>query len=150
MDFGIASTILALDIATDLTFSHPIQDSAECDQDLSGYLGGMMRGLPVGQTLIAFPQLIGLSKALGAGKLVDSTKNDKMGLGRMYGYVCSTRALEPTLAWSSADICVHRFARDRTKERYGEDKIVRNDILGSMVRRGLSLAEAEAEGLLAA
>ena len=85
MDFGIASTILTLDIATDLTFSHPIQDSAECDQDLTGYLGGMLQGLPVMQTLVAFPKLIRLSTSLGASKLVDSTKNDKMGLGRIYG-----------------------------------------------------------------
>ena len=89
MDLGIASAILALDIATDLTFSHPIQDSAECDQDLSGYLGGMMRGLPVMQTLITFPQLIRLSKSLGAAKFVAATKNDKMGLGRMFGYARS-------------------------------------------------------------
>ena len=45
---------------------------------------------------------------------------------------------------------MHRFARDRTRERYGENKIVGNDMLGSMVRRGLSLDEAEAEGLFAA
>ena len=89
MDLGIASAILALDIATDITFSHSIQDSAECDQDLTGYLGGMMRGLLVMQTLITFPQLIHLSESLGAAKLFDSTKNDKIGLGRMFGYARS-------------------------------------------------------------
>ncbi|KAL8790234.1 MAG: hypothetical protein Q9195_006457 [Heterodermia aff. obscurata] len=119
--------MLALDIATDFTFSHPIQDSAECDQDLTGYLGGMMQGLPVMQTLVAFPKLIPLSTSSGASKLVNSTKNNSTGLGRMFG-----------------------FARDRTRERYGANKIVRRDILGSMVQRGLSFSEAEAEGLFAA
>ena len=86
MDFGIASAILALDIATDLTFSHPIQDSADCDQDLTDYLSGMMQGLPVMQTLITFPSLIRLSTLLGASKFIDSLKNDATGLGRMFGY----------------------------------------------------------------
>lgn len=100
MDFGIASTILTLDIATDLTFSHPIQDSAECDQDLTGYLGGMLQGLPVMQTLVAFPKLIRLSTSLGASKLVDSTKDHGTGLGRIYGYARSF--LDQT--WQFADI----------------------------------------------
>ena len=89
MDFGIASAILALDIATDLTFSHPIQDSADCDQDLTDYLGGMMQGLQVMQTLITFPNLIGLSKLLGASKFIDSLKNDATGLGKIFGYTDS-------------------------------------------------------------
>lgn len=42
------------------------------------------------------------------------------------------------------------FARDRTKERFGDSKIVNTDILGGMVARGMSMEEAESESLLAA
>ena len=56
----------------------------------------------------------------------------------------SQTKLDPLLTFKPS------FARDRARERYGENKIIRNDVLGSMVRRGLSLDEAEAEGLFAA
>lgn len=127
LDFGVASTILAVDTATELALGHPIQDTSLCDKDITGYMSGMLQGLPVMQTLLAFPSLINLSTSRLASRLVDKTKDDKVGLGHMYGFV-----------------------RDRTKERYGPNKITKNDILGTLVDRGMTSEKAESEALLAA
>ncbi|KAL8745609.1 MAG: hypothetical protein Q9190_002263 [Brigantiaea leucoxantha] len=128
LDFGVASTILAVDTATDLAFGHPLQDTFSCDNDLTGYMSGMLQSLPVMQTLAAFPVLINLSTSRLASKLLDKAKDAKTGLGFIYG-----------------------FARDRTRERYGTNAIPnKKDILGAMVDRGMSLEQAESESLLAA
>ncbi|KAL9036351.1 MAG: hypothetical protein Q9214_006176 [Letrouitia sp. 1 TL-2023] len=126
-DLGVATTILAVDMASELAFGHPIQDTQSCDKDLTGYLSGMSQSLPVMQVLLAFPSLIYFSTSKFCSKIVDKSKNTKQGLGYIYG-----------------------FARDRTKERFGENKIVNTDILGGMVTRGMSMEEAESESLLAA
>ena len=127
LNFGVASTVMAVNVATQLAFSHPIQDRMNCDQDLTGYMNGMLRSLPVMQTLSAFPILINLSTCKLASWLVEKTKSASSGLGFIYGFV-----------------------RDQTKERYGPSKIRRSDILGGMLERGMSVSEAESESLLAA
>ncbi|KAL9612066.1 MAG: hypothetical protein Q9167_003326 [Letrouitia subvulpina] len=127
LDLGIATTVLAVDMASELAFGHPIQDTRLCDKDLTGYMSGMSQSLPVMQALLAFPSLIHFSTSKFCSKLVDKSKNATQGLGYIYG-----------------------FARDRTKERFTENKFVNTDILGGMVARGMSLEEAESESLLAA
>lgn len=42
-----------------------------------------------------------------------------------------------------------RFAKARTAERYEGEKVIKNDILGHMIARGMSQQEAESETILA-
>ncbi|KAL8818567.1 MAG: hypothetical protein Q9223_002827 [Gallowayella weberi] len=127
LDFGVASTILAVDTATELALGQPIQDTASCDTDVTGYMDGMLQSLPVMQTLVAFPWLTYLSTSRIASRLFDNVKNARYGLG-----------------------CVYGFVHARTNERYGPNKVVKKDILGALVDKGLSPEKAESEALLAA
>ena len=76
--------MLALNMASDLTFSQPIQDPKYCDQDILGYLESMIQGLPFMQTVAAFPLLARFHTSRFGCWLVEKIMPMDSGIGYIY------------------------------------------------------------------
>lgn len=93
------------------------------NDDPYGYIANLQEFLPA---IIVFGAYTELQKILRLPfmKVIMPKSTDKRGLGRVMG-----------------------FARDRVAERFGEKPIVRKDMLGSFINRGLGQEELESETL---
>ncbi|PNS20907.1 Isotrichodermin C-15 hydroxylase [Sphaceloma murrayae] len=122
VDLSRVITFFTLDVISQVAFGHEFGFMAR-DEDPFGYLANLKEFLPA---ILIFGAYVELTKILRLPymKSLMPKSTDKRGLGKVMG-----------------------FAAERVGERFGEKAIVRQDMLGSFIKRGLTQEELESETL---
>jgi len=122
VDLSKTISYFTLDVISKVAFGQEF-GFIENDDDPYGYIANLQEFLPA---IIVFGAYTELQKILRLPflKSVMPKSTDKRGLGRVMG-----------------------FAADRVGERFGEKPLVRKDMLGSFIKRGLTKEQLESETL---
>ncbi|WZH43100.1 cytochrome P450 [Fusarium acuminatum] len=123
VDLGRRAQFFTLDVISDLAFGEPF-GFLETDSDVYKYIQITEETLPSVMVTTVVPWLVKVLSSPLFKKLLPSEK-DRLGFGRLMG-----------------------IAKQVTAERFGPDKKVQKDMLGSFVAHGLTQKEAESEILL--
>ncbi|KAL2682430.1 hypothetical protein Neosp_006881 [[Neocosmospora] mangrovei] len=123
VDLGRRAQFFTLDVLSDLAFGEPF-GFLETDSDVYEYIKTTEETLPMVMVTTVVPWLVKVLSSPIFKSLLPSEK-DRLGFGRVMG-----------------------IAKAITAERFGPDKKVRKDMLGSFVAHGLTQKEAESEILL--
>ncbi|KAL8724299.1 MAG: hypothetical protein Q9166_008030, partial [cf. Caloplaca sp. 2 TL-2023] len=124
VDFARLAQYLTLDIITDMAFGEPAGFLSE-DGDQFEYLDTMSQALPAFGWVSCLTWLNRLLRNPIVSRLVMPTQEDKKGVGHLMG-----------------------IAKQMVARRFGSGKEVKEDMLGSYIRHGLSQREAETEAVL--
>lgn len=121
-DLGQILTYFTLDVISKVAFGQAF-GFVEANEDPYGYIANLQEFLPA---IIVFGAYTELQKILRLPfmKAIMPNSSDKRGLGRVMG-----------------------FAKERVAERFGDKPVVRKDMLGSFIKRGLGQEELESETL---
>ncbi|KAK3368375.1 pisatin demethylase [Podospora didyma] len=122
-DFARKAQYLALDVIADVAFSEPF-GFLETDSDRFDYIATLEQNFPVAFALTVLPWAVTLMQSR-LFKAIRPSEKDPMGLGRLMG-----------------------ITKRVSFERYGPDRKIRRDMLGSFVKHGLTAEEAESETML--
>ncbi|EFQ32001.1 cytochrome P450 [Colletotrichum graminicola] len=122
-DFGAKAQYFTLDVISDLAFGEPFGDLAT-DSDVHEYIKTMEQNMPTIIVTSVLPWLLALLSSPLFRHMMPSEK-DAIGVGKTMG-----------------------IAKQVAAERFGPNKKVQKDMLGSFVARGLTQAEAESEILM--
>ncbi|KAK1593185.1 cytochrome P450 [Colletotrichum navitas] len=117
-DFGRKAQFFTLDVVSDLAFGKPL------GSDVYEYIKTTEKSLPTFVASTVYPWIIRLSASPLFRALLPSEK-DPLGLGKVMG-----------------------IAKKQAAERFGPERKVRKDMLGSVVAHGLTQGEAEFEIIL--
>jgi cytochrome P450 len=122
VDLSRITSFFTLDIISKIAFGQTF-GFLERDEDPFGYLENLKQFLPA---IIVFGVYTELTKILKISlmKAALPKSTDKRGLGRVMG-----------------------FAKERVDERFGPKPVVRQDMLGSFIKHGLTQEELESETL---
>ncbi|KPM35000.1 hypothetical protein AK830_g11567 [Neonectria ditissima] len=123
VDFGRKAQFFTLDVISDLAFGKPF-GFIETDSDVYEYIGTTEETLPMVMVTTVVPVLVKILSHPLLKRLLPSEK-DRLGFGRVMG-----------------------IAKEVAAERFGPDKKIQKDMLGSFVAHGLTQKEAESEILL--
>ncbi|KAM0421938.1 hypothetical protein ACHAPD_000379 [Fusarium lateritium] len=123
VDLGRRAQFFTLDVISDLAFGEPF-GFLETDSDVYKYIQITEETLPAVMVTTVIPWLVKVLSSPLFKSLLPSEK-DRLGFGKLMG-----------------------IAKKVTAERFGPDKKVRKDMLGSFVAHGLTQKEAESEILL--
>ncbi|RSL68941.1 hypothetical protein CEP54_002545 [Fusarium duplospermum] len=123
IDLGRRAQFFTLDVLSDLAFGEPF-GFLETDSDVYEYIKTTEETLPMVMVTTVVPWLVKVLSSPIFKSLLPSEK-DRLGFGRVMG-----------------------IAKAITAERFGPDKKVQKDMLGSFVAHGLTQKEAESEILL--
>lgn len=134
-----------LDTISDLAFGRRFGDM-ENNKDMYGYIEMIKKALPVMNITGVFMWLSRLARSPLLRKLVPS-ENDRMGLGKVMGYVF-WQLRSSGDAYHDTDFLICRIAKEMVGERFGPDKKIRQDMLGSFVKHGLTQEELESETMI--
>jgi hypothetical protein len=124
MDFARVAQYFALDALTDVAFSKPL-GYLRTNLDLHNYIKTVRACMPVLEMQTNVPLVNTVLNSSMLRKLMAPTATDRLGFGKMMG-----------------------VAKEVAAERFRPNAKVRNDMLGSFVRHGLTQAETESEALL--
>ncbi|KAJ0416782.1 cytochrome P450 [Aspergillus carlsbadensis] len=124
VDFARLCQFLTLDIIGAIAFGDPM-GFLEHNEDLHGYIANQTAMLPIFEWFSTLPILEKVMRLPGISQLAMPTPSDTKGAGLLMG-----------------------VAKKIVATRYGPDKKVRRDMLGSFVTHGLSQEEAEQETVL--
>lgn len=113
-----------IDVITDIAFRKPF-GFLKADADLHGYISTQEKLIPLFEWLGALPIIPSLIRQQWFAKLVMPKPTDKAGLGFLLG-----------------------IAKKTVEQRFGPEKAVRNDMLGSFIAHGLDQRQAELEATL--
>nr|XP_036576508.1 benzoate 4-monooxygenase cytochrome p450 [Colletotrichum truncatum]KAF6783265.1 benzoate 4-monooxygenase cytochrome p450 [Colletotrichum truncatum] len=122
-DFGIKAQYYTLDVISDLAFGEPFGD-VESDSDVHQYIHTMEENMPNIVLTAALPWLLKLFSSPLFRSLLPSEK-DAIGVGKTIG-----------------------IAKKVVAERFGPNKKVPRDMLGSFIAHGLNQEEASSEILM--
>jgi len=122
-DFGRKAQYFTLDVISDIAFGEPF-GFIETDSDVYEYIRTTEETIPMAMVTTVIPWLVTLLSSPTFKWLMPSEK-DKLGFGKVMG-----------------------VAKETAAERFGPDKKVRRDMLGSFIAHGLTQREAESEILL--
>lgn len=122
VDLSRITSYFTLDVISKIAFGQPF-GFLDNDEDPFGYIENLSQFLPA---IIVFGVYTELTKILKMPLLKSALprSTDKRGLGRVMG-----------------------FAAERVRERFGTKPLVRNDMLGAFINKGLSQGELESETL---
>ncbi|RDW73551.1 hypothetical protein BP6252_07458 [Coleophoma cylindrospora] len=123
LDFGRKAQYLTLDVISDVAYRGAFGYLAT-DSDMYDYIKETEKVLPAALMVTVFPWLNWVLQ-LSIMKAVMPSDKDPLGLGKIIG-----------------------ITKKVVSERFGPDKKVQRDMLGSFVAHGLSQEEAESETLL--
>ena len=124
MDWAHVAQFFTMDVLTDIAFSRPLGYLKE-NADLHGYIKTVRAYMPVLELQTNIPIINTILGNPLLRKLMTPTAKDRFGMGKMMG-----------------------VAKEVAGKRFGPDAKVKNDMLGSFVRPGLTRAETESEALL--
>ncbi|KAF6835612.1 benzoate 4-monooxygenase cytochrome p450 [Colletotrichum musicola] len=122
-DFGKKAQYFTLDVISDLAFGTPFGDLAS-DSDVHEYIHTMEENMPNVFLTTVMPSLLSLLSSPLFRSLLPSEK-DAIGVGKTIG-----------------------IAKKVVAERFGPDKKVKKDMLGSFIAHGLTQEEASSEILM--
>lgn len=122
MDLSRIISYFTLDVISKIAFGKTFGFLDE-DDDPFGYLENLAQFLPAIILFGVFTELTQIMKIPLMKPLLPKS-TDRRGLGRVMG-----------------------FAKERVDERFGERPVIRKDILGSFIKRGLTQQELESETL---
>ncbi|KAF4881803.1 Cytochrome P450 monooxygenase lolP1 [Colletotrichum fructicola] len=122
-DFGLKAQYFTLDVISDLAFGNPFGDLAS-DSDVHGYIHTIEQKMPSIVVATVLPSLLTLLSWPGLRWLLPS-ESDATGLGKLT-----------------------RMAKEIAGERFGPNKKLEKDMLGSFVQHGLTEEEASSEILM--
>ncbi|EWG49992.1 hypothetical protein FVEG_09330 [Fusarium verticillioides 7600] len=123
VDFGRRAQFFTLDVISDLAFGEPL-GFLETDSDVYKYIQITEEMLPAVMVTTIIPWLVKVLSSPVFKSLLPSEK-DRLGFEKLMG-----------------------IAKQVTAERFGPDKKVQKDMLGSFIAHGLTQKEAESEILL--
>lgn len=122
VDLGRITSFFTLDVISKIAFGQDFGFLAN-DEDPFGYIENLAQFLPAIIVFGVYTELTNIMKfPLIKSALPKNT--DKRGLGRVMG-----------------------FATDRVRERFGNKPVVRQDMLGAFINKGLTQSELESETL---
>ncbi|CAD0109288.1 unnamed protein product, partial [Aureobasidium uvarum] len=122
VDISRLYSYFTLDVISSIAFGQEF-GFLKHDDDPFGYIDNLQEFLPAIIVFGAYPELQKILR-LPLLKHVMPKSTDKRGLGRVMG-----------------------FAKERVDERFGEKPVVRHDMLGSFIKRGLTQEQLESETL---
>lgn len=122
LDISRIITYFTLDVISQVAFGHEF-GFINADNDPFGYIANLKEFLPA---ILVFGAYTELQKILQLPfmKAMLPKATDKRGLGKVMG-----------------------FAKERVNERFGDKAIVRQDMLGSFIKRGMTQEQLESETL---
>ncbi|KAI9776189.1 MAG: hypothetical protein M1839_000510 [Geoglossum umbratile] len=123
-DFGRKAQYLTLDMISEIAFGEAFGDIKE-DRDVHEYIQMIEEKVGAMVWVTVFPGLNRILQIPWVGKMVMPSEKDEIGMGKVMG-----------------------VAKRVVAARFGPDKKVSEDMLGSFIRRGLTQQEAESESLL--
>lgn len=121
-DLGRVTQYFTLDVISKVAFGQTF-GFLDNDEDPFGYIANLSQLLPAIIVFGVYTELTNLMK-IPALKSALPKSTDKRGIGRVMG-----------------------FAADRVRERFGNKPLVRKDMLGSFINKGLTQGELESETL---
>ncbi|KAE9975775.1 hypothetical protein BLS_002409 [Venturia inaequalis] len=124
VDISRLMLYLAADVVTDIAFREPF-GFLTADDDVHGYITTQEELLPVFEWFSAIPAMAKLVKNPWIAKYAMPKNTDKAGLGYMLG-----------------------VAKRTVDQRFGPNKISKNDMLGSFISHGLDREQCEQEAVL--
>jgi hypothetical protein len=124
MDWAHIAQYFTMDVLTDVAFSTSL-GYLKNNCDMHDYIKTVRAYMPVLEMQTNVPLVNTILGNSVIRKLMAPTARDRFGLGKMMG-----------------------VAKTVADERFGPDAKVRNDMLGSFVRHGLTRAETASEALL--
>lgn len=122
LDLARITTYFTLDVISTIAFGQTF-GFLDNDEDPFGYLENLAQMLPAIIVFGVYSELTRLTN-ISFIKAAMPSSTDKRGLGRVMG-----------------------FAAERVRERFGNAPIVRQDMLGSFIKKGLGMQELESETL---
>ncbi|KAK4987306.1 hypothetical protein LTR50_004732 [Elasticomyces elasticus] len=122
LDLSKVCSYFTLDVISGVAFGKSF-GFLDVDDDPLGYIKNLEQFLPAIMLFSVWPELQRLMRLPLVRALAPSAK-DAVGLGRA--------------------MC---FAEERVRERFGKEKIVRRDMLGAFINRGMSQEQLESETL---
>ncbi|PKS11176.1 hypothetical protein jhhlp_002937 [Lomentospora prolificans] len=148
LDFGRKAQYFTLDVISNVAFGEPF-GFLESDSDVHRYIQTTEENLPAIILVSVLPWLNGALQSPLLKSLLPSEK-DPIGLGKIIGCVFSVPGLPFSLIhWYLTDPAVLcRIAKKVVAERFGPDRKVQRDMLGSFIAHGLTQREAESETLV--
>ena len=123
MDFGQKVQYLTVDVISGLAFDQAFGDLI-IDEDKYDYIKTVEEAMPVIMLMGELPEVHSFLENNPLMKLVAPAATDKIGFGKVIGIV-----------------------EEKVAERFGDDKKVKQDMLGSFLRHGLNQEEAESEAV---
>lgn len=123
MDFARKVQFFTLDVISGLAFDQNFGNLA-ADEDKLEYIKTVEDSMPV---ILSLSELLEVRSFLEKSSLLKwmaPSATDKIGFGKLIG-----------------------IATEKVAERFGDQKMVKQDMLGSFVRHGLNQKEAESEGV---
>jgi len=122
MDISRIISYFTLDVISQVAFGHEF-GFLQNDSDPFGYIANLKEFLPAILVFGAYTELTKILKMPFMKALLPKS-TDKRGLGKVMG-----------------------FAKERVEERFGDKPLVRRDMLGSFIRRGMTQEQLESETL---
>ena len=124
LDLARAMQYLTLDIISTISLGEPI-GYVSADEDLYEYINTMTDNLPAMTFMSAVPFVSRLMRNHTFQRVVAPSVKDRIGMGR-----------------------IKAVLREKISQRFGAEKVVREDMTQSFVRHGLSQGEIEDNSLL--
>ncbi|KAH0543884.1 hypothetical protein FGG08_001785 [Glutinoglossum americanum] len=124
LDFGRKAHYLTLDLISEIAFGEAFGDITE-DRDVHEYIQMIEEKVGAMVWVTVFPGLNKILQIPWIARAVMPSDKDEIGMGKVMG-----------------------VAKRVVAERFGPDKKVREDMLGSFIRRGLTQEEVYSESLL--
>ena len=123
MDFGQKVQYLTVDVISALAFDQAFGDLI-VDDDKYDYIKTVEEAMPVIMLMTVLPGVHSFLENNTLMKLMAPSATDKIGFGKVIGIV-----------------------EEKVAERFGDNKKVKQDMLGSFLRHGLNQEEAESEAV---
>ena len=121
MDLGQKAQFFTLDSISGLAFDRSFGDLVD-DEDNFEYIKTVEKSLPFMLLMTQLPEVHSFLEKSSLAKLLAPSATDKIGFGKLIG-----------------------IAKEKVAERFGDNKKVKQDMLGSFLRHGLSQQQAESE-----
>ena len=124
MDFGQKAQFFSLDVISGLAFDQPFGDLI-VDEDNFEYIKTVSEAMPMIMLMTELLEVRSFLEKSSLMKLMSPSATDKIGFGKVISVV-----------------------KEKVAERFGDDRKVKQDMLGSLVKHGLSQEEAVSEAVL--
>ena len=149
VDMAVKFQLLTLDIISEIAFGNAFGNLI-ADEDLSSYMKTMEDMFPLIILLGTWPALakVFFSKPL---RPFLPKETDTFGMGKLMGFVIFCILLSPSLHLPFHRLTcesVVRIGKKVTADRFGPNKKVKEDMVGSFIVHGLTQREAQTETLL--